>query len=70
MYNVILYTISLLGHGPKHINHEFEFNTTKDILADATGMFDTKKCTVIILIHVYGVVLKIITMYAKLTIYG
>ena len=29
MYNVILCTISLLG--TKHINHEFEFATTKDL---------------------------------------
>ena len=28
MYNVILCAISL--HGTKHINHEFEFATTKD----------------------------------------
>ena len=31
MYNVILYTINLIG--TKHINHEFEFdiNPTKDL---------------------------------------
>ena len=29
MYNVVLCAISL--HGTKHINHEFEFATTKDL---------------------------------------